>query len=150
MTSCYSLSSINRGDLRRNAIHLLQSLLGLPLQFANMPIKELVPGADRSVPLTNFNHLKPRIVNLLVNALQVETETINAQMLIGCLMFLVQDAAALEEAEMRQTDGYSESSARNSNNVFTAGNSFKLMGRRPPQIHLTSLSMTNIYLPFIE
>ena len=107
-----------------------------------MPIKELVPGADRSVPLTNFNHLKPRIVNLLVNALQVETETINAQMLIGCLMFLVQDAAALEEAEMRQTDGYSESSARNSNNVFTAGNSFKLMGRRPPQIHLTSLSMT--------
>ena len=139
---CNLLSSINRGDLRRNSIHLLQSLLGLPLHFANMPIKELVPGADRSVPLTNFNHLKPRIINLLVNALQVETETINAQMLIGCLMFLVQDAAALEEAEMRQTDGYSESSARNSNNVFTAGNSFKLMGQRPPQIHLTSLSMT--------
>ena len=85
-----------------------------------MPIKELVPGADRSVPLTNFNHLKPRIVNLLVNALQVETETLNAQMLIGCLMFLVQDAADLEEAELRQSDGYSES-ARNSTSVFTAG-----------------------------
>ena len=97
---------------------MLQSLLALPLQFANMPIKELVPGADRNQPLTNFNHLKPRIVNLLINAIQVETETLNAQMLIGCLMFLVQDAAALEESELRQTDGYSESSARNSANVF--------------------------------
>merc|ERR1719219_1562618 len=34
-------------------------------------------------------------------------------------MFLVQDAAALEESELRQTDGYSES-ARNSASVFTA------------------------------
>ena len=82
--------TINRGDLRRCAIHLLQSLLALPLHFANMPIKELVPGADRNIPLTNFNHLRPRIVNLLVSALQVETETVNAQMLIGCLMFIVQ------------------------------------------------------------
>ena len=122
----FLFSSINRGDLRRCAIHLLQSLLALPLHFANMPIKELVPGADRSQPLTNFNHLKPRIVNLLVNALQVETETLNAQMLIGCLMFLVQDAAALEESELRQTDGYSESSARNSANVF-AGDYFSLL-----------------------
>lgn len=40
-------------------------------------------------------------------------------MLIGCLMFLVQDAAALEEAELRQADGYSET--RNSGNVFAAG-----------------------------
>ena len=50
---------------------------------------------------------------------KVETETGNAQMLIGCLMFLVQDAAALEEAELRQADGYSET--RNSGNVFAAG-----------------------------
>ena len=52
---------------------------------------------------------------------KVETETGNAQMLIGCLMFLVQDAAALEEADLRQSDGYSEISARNSGNVFAAG-----------------------------
>ena len=32
-------STINRGDLRRCSIHLLQSLLALPLHFANMPIK---------------------------------------------------------------------------------------------------------------
>ena len=40
-------------------------------------------------------------------------------MLIGCLMFLVQDAALLEEAELRQAEGYSET--RNSGNVFAAG-----------------------------
>ena len=96
-------------------------MLTLPLHFANMPIKELVPGTDRNTPLTNFNHLKPKIVNLLVNALQVETETGNAQMLLGCLLLMVQDSSALEEAELRQSDGYSENSARNSGNIFAAG-----------------------------
>ena len=64
---------------------------------------------------TNFSQLKPRIVNLLVSALQVqntsfkfslfrpdnlkvETETGNAQMLLGCLLLVVQDSAALEVA----------------------------------------------------
>ncbi len=32
-------SYVNRADLRRAAIHLLQSMLALPLHFANMPIK---------------------------------------------------------------------------------------------------------------
>lgn len=102
-------------------------MLTLPLHFANMPIKELVPGSDRNTPLTNFNHLKPRIVNLLVNALQVETETGNAQMLLGCLLLMVQDSSALEEAELRQSDGYSENSARNSGNIFAAGRFFPLL-----------------------
>ena len=35
----FYFSTINRGDLRRCSIHLLQSLLALPLHFANMPIK---------------------------------------------------------------------------------------------------------------
>lgn len=113
-------NTINRSDLRRCAIHLLESMLTLPLHFANMPIKELVPGSDRNTPLTNFNHLKPKIVNLLVNALQVETETGNAQMLLGCLLLMVQDSSALEEAELRQSDGYSENSARSSGNIFAA------------------------------
>ena len=42
-------------------------------------------------------------------------------MLLGCLLFLVQDSAALEEAELRQSDGYSENSARNSGHIFHAG-----------------------------
>jgi len=113
-------NTINRSDLRRCSVHLLESILTLPLHFANMPIKELCPGSDRNTPPTNFNHLKPRLVNLLVNALQVETETGNAQMLLGCLLLMVQDSSALEEAELRQSDGYSENSARNSGNIFAA------------------------------
>ena len=110
----------------------MESILALPLHFANMPIKDLGPGeGGRSVSYagfqmssktldtpfrhqqTNFSQLKPRIVNLLVSALQVqntafkshlftplnskvETETGNAQMLLGCLLLVVQDSAALE------------------------------------------------------
>jgi len=32
-------SYVNKADLRRAAIHLLQSMLTLPLHFANMQIK---------------------------------------------------------------------------------------------------------------
>jgi len=113
-------SNISRTDLRRCAIHLLESILALPLHFANMPIKDLGPGEGGRHQQTNFSQLKPRIVNLLVSALQVETETGNAQMLLGCLLLVVQDSAALEEAELRQSDGYSENSARNSGNIFAA------------------------------
>jgi hypothetical protein len=65
-------SSISRTDLRRCAIHLLESVLALPLHFANMPIKELGPGEGGRPQPANFSQLKPRIVNLLVNALQVD------------------------------------------------------------------------------
>ena len=34
-------SYVNKADLRRSAIHLLQSMLTLPLHFNNMPIKVL-------------------------------------------------------------------------------------------------------------
>merc|ERR1719334_834766 len=112
--------NLSRTDLRRCSIHLLESILTLPLHFANTPIKDLTPGETSRPQLTNFSQLKPRIVNLLVNALQVETETGNAQMLLGCLLLMVQDSAALEEAELRQSDGYSENSARNSGNIFAA------------------------------
>jgi hypothetical protein len=56
-------------------------------------------------------------------------------MLLGSLLLVVQDSAALEvahsavlllnflsqEAELRQGDSYSENSARNSGNIFAAG-----------------------------
>ncbi|XP_023326701.1 ral GTPase-activating protein subunit beta isoform X2 [Eurytemora carolleeae] len=112
-------SYVNKADLRRAAIHLLQSMLTLPLHFANMQIKELLPIGERPA-VNNFNQLKPRLVNLLINALQVEVEAVNTQMLLGCLLMTVQDAAALEEAELRQNDGFSDNSARNSAGVFQA------------------------------
>ncbi len=36
---------------------------------------------------------------------EVEVEPANTQMLLGCLLLSVQDAAALEEAEHRHSDG---------------------------------------------
>ena len=62
-------STVDKADLRRAGVHLLMSMLTLPLHFTNMTIKDLVPGQERSS--SNFAHIKPRLVNLLINALQV-------------------------------------------------------------------------------
>nr|CAD7256268.1 unnamed protein product [Timema shepardi] len=74
---------VSKTELRRASIHLLLSMLVLPLHFQNLPIKELCIGGrpDRSNPLT-FAQLKPRLMNLLINALQVEADPHNAQMLL--------------------------------------------------------------------
>jgi len=47
-----------------------------------LTIKELGGGNSDRVPLT-FAQLKPRLMNLLINALQVESDPQNAQMLLG-------------------------------------------------------------------
>ncbi|CAG2056843.1 unnamed protein product [Timema podura] len=74
---------VSKTELRRASIHLLLSMLVLPLHFQNLPIKELCVGGrpDRSNPLL-FAQLKPRLMNLLINALQVEADPHNAQMLL--------------------------------------------------------------------
>lgn len=50
----------------------------------------------------SFHSLKPRMVNLLANALQVESEAVNTQLLLGGLMFMVQDTATLEQMELEK------------------------------------------------
>ena len=72
--------------------------------FQNLPIKELVPGLSNQDPST-FSSLKPRMVNLLANALQVESEAVNTQLLLGGLMFMVQDTATLEQMELEKNNG---------------------------------------------
>ncbi|KAJ9585303.1 hypothetical protein L9F63_002888 [Diploptera punctata] len=91
-------TSVSRIELRRASIQLLLSLLVLPLHFQNLTIKELGGGSCEKGPLT-FAQLKPRLMNLLINALQVESDSQNAQMLLGGLLLSVQDSAAAEEAE---------------------------------------------------
>ncbi|KAK7862306.1 hypothetical protein R5R35_014671 [Gryllus longicercus] len=95
----------SKTELRRASIHLLLSMLVLPLHFQNLPIKELGNtgvsssslGSEKN-PLT-FAQLKPRLMNLLINALQVEGDPQNAQMLLGGLLLSVQDSAAAEEMD---------------------------------------------------
>ncbi|KAF4523460.1 hypothetical protein B566_EDAN008869 [Ephemera danica] len=93
-------SSVSKTELRRASIHLLLSMLALPLHYQNLPIKELVPSSavDKPQPVT-FAQMKPRLMNLLISALQVETDSLNCQMLLGGLLLSVQDSAAAEEAE---------------------------------------------------
>ncbi len=62
-------SYVNRADLRRAAIHLLQSMLALPLHFANMPIKVSFPSILRHSGIwgaadeTVFNIVHKKIKN---------------------------------------------------------------------------------------
>ncbi|XP_033610459.1 ral GTPase-activating protein subunit beta isoform X8 [Cryptotermes secundus] len=90
--------SVLKTELRRASIHLLLSMLVLPLHFQNLTIKEFGGGSSERGPLT-FAQLKPRLMNLLINALQVESDPQNAQMLLGGLLLSVQDSAIAEEVE---------------------------------------------------
>ena len=78
-------TNVTKTELRRAAIHVLVSMLALPAHFRDLPIKELFPGSGSSgrEGSVTFNQLKPRIVNLLINALQVESEAVNTQLLLG-------------------------------------------------------------------
>ncbi|XP_030759935.1 ral GTPase-activating protein subunit beta isoform X2 [Sitophilus oryzae] len=90
--------NVNKVELRRAAIHLLLSILVLPLHFQNCPIKELVNtgSSDKAV---SFAVLKPKLMNLLMNALQIEYDPQNTHMLLGGLILCVQDSALYEIAE---------------------------------------------------
>ncbi|XP_042901218.1 ral GTPase-activating protein subunit beta isoform X2 [Parasteatoda tepidariorum] len=87
---------VAHAELRHSAIHLLLSMLPLPLHFFNLPIKTLTSTEKSNL---TFQSLKIRLVNLLINALQVETESLNTHMLLGGLMFFIQDSAACEDNE---------------------------------------------------
>ncbi|XP_017765932.1 PREDICTED: ral GTPase-activating protein subunit beta isoform X1 [Eufriesea mexicana] len=93
---------VSKPDLRRASIHLLISMLALPLHFQNLNIKELPTFISPMITEKNhitFAQLKSRLMNLLINALQVETDSQNTHMLLGALLLSVQDSAAVEEVE---------------------------------------------------
>lgn len=108
---------VSKPDLRRASIHLLISTLALPLHFQNLTIKELPTFLSSMVTDKNhvtFAQLKSRLMNLLINALQVETDSQNTHMLLGALLLSVQDSAAAEEVEqVTQPDALAHDSAVN-------------------------------------
>ncbi|KAK9501298.1 hypothetical protein O3M35_012037 [Rhynocoris fuscipes] len=90
-------SNVSVAELRRASIHLLLSMLPLPLHFPNLIIKDLLSGmSDKANPLL-FGHLKVRVMNLIINALQFETDAHNTHMLLGGLLVMVQDTASVEK-----------------------------------------------------
>nr|XP_008192865.1 PREDICTED: ral GTPase-activating protein subunit beta isoform X3 [Tribolium castaneum] len=91
-------SNVSKIELRRASIHLLSSMLVLPLHFQNVVIKELISSGFSERPVT-FAQLKPRLMNLVMNALQIETDPQNTHMLLGSLFLCVQDSSIYEKVE---------------------------------------------------
>lgn len=48
--------------------------------------------------MITFEQLKPRLVNILMNAVRIETDAQNTHMLLGGLLLCVQDAVFFEES----------------------------------------------------
>lgn len=111
---------VSRTELRRASIHLLMSLVALPLHFHNLQIRDL-PGhrnTEPTVPIT-FAALKPRLMNLVMSALQVETDAHNTHMLLGCLLACVQDSATLEQVD--QSPSQQDSADHQTSNLLSSG-----------------------------
>nr|CAH0103904.1 unnamed protein product [Daphnia galeata] len=93
-------SSVNRIELRRASIHVLVSILAAPLHFHSLPIKELASGVgERNTLPTVFSNVRPRLTQLLLSALQIESDSLNTQILLGGLASLIHDLAAFEQSE---------------------------------------------------
>lgn len=70
--------------------------------------------------MITFVQLKPRLINILINALQVETDGQNTHMLLGGLLLAVQDSTIFEEIE--NIGGSSQTSPPNSDtNLLSSG-----------------------------
>ncbi|XP_077531546.1 ral GTPase-activating protein subunit beta isoform X2 [Haemaphysalis longicornis] len=88
-----SVPNVSQVELRWASTHLLLSMLPLPLHYGNLNLKDF--GTNQTI---TFQSLRARLMNLLIGALQSESDSTNTQMLLGGLLFCVQDATAYEEA----------------------------------------------------
>ncbi|XP_006639450.1 ral GTPase-activating protein subunit beta isoform X7 [Lepisosteus oculatus] len=124
---------VNPTELRRSSINILLSMLPLPHHFGNVKSEVLLEGKysndDNSMQdkAVTFLSLKLRLVNILIGALQTETDPNNTQMILGAMLNIVQDSALLESigtqselvgVECDQTAVKSHS--RNSSGISTA------------------------------
>uniref|UniRef100_A0A673G501 Ral GTPase-activating protein subunit beta n=1 Tax=Sinocyclocheilus rhinocerous TaxID=307959 RepID=A0A673G501_9TELE len=126
-------SYVNPTELRRASIHILLSMLPLPHHFGNVKSEVLLEGKfsndDNSLhdKAVTFLSLKLRLVNILIGALQTETDSINTQMILAAMLNIVQDSAKLEsvgaQAEVGSVDGshsLAKSHSRNNSGISNA------------------------------
>ncbi|CAJ1051212.1 ral GTPase-activating protein subunit beta-like [Xyrichtys novacula] len=111
-------------DLRRASILILLSLLPLPLQFPSVQSQVLLDRRLSGDDITagNFLSLKPRLISVLMGALQTETDTFNTQIILSVILNLVQDSALLEAAGQTQQKTECQRSVGLSPNKRTRGN----------------------------
>ncbi|XP_055299227.1 ral GTPase-activating protein subunit beta isoform X13 [Sitodiplosis mosellana] len=117
---------INKTELRRASIQILLTILALPLHFQTLPIRDLSNSPDKVI---TFIQLKPRLINILMNAIQVETDPQNTHMLLGGLMLCVQDSALFEECAEITVDGRQTSPAPSDTNLLSSDNAHALFVR---------------------
>ncbi|XP_070601016.1 ral GTPase-activating protein subunit beta isoform X2 [Erythrolamprus reginae] len=93
---------VNPTELRRASINILLSLLPLPHHFGTIKSEIVLEGkfsndesSSYDKPVT-FLSLKLRLVNILIGALQTETDPNNTQLILGAMLNIVQDSALLE------------------------------------------------------
>ncbi|XP_059426342.1 ral GTPase-activating protein subunit beta-like isoform X2 [Carassius carassius] len=126
-------SYVNPTELRRASIHILLSMIPLPHHFGNVKSEVLLEGKfsnddgslhDKAV---TFLSLKLRLVNILIGALQTETDSINTQMILAAMLNIVQDSALLESVgvqdEVGSVDGshsLDKSHSRNNSGISNA------------------------------
>ncbi|CAB1329554.1 unnamed protein product, partial [Coregonus sp. 'balchen'] len=128
---------VNPTDLRRASIHILLAMLPLPHHFGNIKSEVLLEGKfsdddgaphDQSV---SFLSLRLRLVNVLIGALQTETDPNNTQLILGAMLNIVQDSALLESIGAQTETGSVDGShaglrghSRTSSSIsFTSGGS---------------------------
>ncbi|XP_054153241.1 ral GTPase-activating protein subunit beta-like isoform X2 [Oppia nitens] len=114
-------------EIRRSCIKLLLSLFSYPLHFNELPIKETLS----ETPSTTFQSLRPRLINLQIQALCGETDSINVQMILGGFLLMVSDVSNNELFNQNEnSDSSLESMRSNSLNDTARG----LFGRALSQV----------------
>uniref|UniRef100_A0AAZ3QWQ1 Ral GTPase-activating protein subunit beta n=1 Tax=Oncorhynchus tshawytscha TaxID=74940 RepID=A0AAZ3QWQ1_ONCTS len=124
---------VNPTDLRRASIHILLAMLPLPHHFGNVKSEVLLEGKfsdDDGAPhdqSLSFLSLRLRLVNVLIGALQTETDPNNTQLILGAMLNIVQDSALLEsigaQTETVSHAGLKGHSRTSSSFSFTSGGS---------------------------
>uniref|UniRef100_A0A3Q2CS70 Ral GTPase-activating protein subunit beta n=1 Tax=Cyprinodon variegatus TaxID=28743 RepID=A0A3Q2CS70_CYPVA len=120
---------VNPTDLRRASINILLAMLPLPHHFGNIKSEVLLEGKfneedgwphDQPV---SFLSLRLRLVNVLIGALQTETDPTNTQLILGAMLNIVQDSALLE-AIGAQTETVNQSHSRTNSGIsYNSGGS---------------------------
>ncbi|KAK0149861.1 Ral GTPase-activating protein subunit beta [Merluccius polli] len=125
---------VNPTDLRRASINILLAMLPLPHHFGNIKSEVLLEGkfseedgSPHDQPVS-FLALRLRLVNVLIGALQTETDPTNTQLILGAMLNIVQDSALLEsigtQNETGSIDGGHVGSKNQSHSRTNSGISF--------------------------
>ena len=117
-----NVGNFSNNELRTSAIRMLGSILPIPSHFQNLPIKEIIPRKNDNNGTTEitFADLQIRVLDLLFNAIRVESDSKNVQRLLAGLMFLVLDFAKREELNDLSGQNINENRETNTNGKDSA------------------------------